>query len=228
MNSGLSPTSLAASADGKSLYTTSIDCGPMDECYGDDALASFDRNPIRGALAYQGCITGDTSSGPSGSGACSEVPSASEDAYHSGLQHPGPIALSDDGKSLYVAGSWDGAIAQFDRNPSTGALTYHGCVAGLTDVGPAGSGACALIPGASSNGAGLSYPHSLAVSADGKSLYVGIYSGVARFDRNRAPSPTGAVLPVTPTSARPGRTRAVKSRARGRTDSTPASVASTR
>ena len=185
-NSGLNPVSLAASTDGKSLYTTSLYCGPLDECYGDDAVARFDRNPTTSGLAYEGCFTGDTRNGPSGSGACAEIPSASEWAYHSGLQFPQSVVLSDDGKSLYVAGSSDDAIARFDRDPSTGALTYRGCITGLTDVGPAGSGACTLIPGASKSGdpSGLSYPHSLAVSADGNSLYVAIYSGVARFDRD--------------------------------------------
>jgi DNA-binding beta-propeller fold protein YncE len=186
MNSGLSPTSLAVSADGKSLYTTSIDCGPMDECYGDDSLASFDRNSATGALSYQGCVTGDTHTGPSGSGACDGLPSASEDAYRSGFQRPGPIALSADGRTLYVASGWDGAIARFDRDPNTGAITYGGCIGGYTYLGPTGSGACALIPSASAYGepSGLSYPHSLQLSADGKYLYVAIQSGVARFVRN--------------------------------------------
>ena len=191
-NSGLNPVSLAASTDGKSLYTASLYCGPLDECYGDDAVARFDRNPTTSALAYEGCITGDTRNGPSGSGACAEISSASEWAYHSGLQFPKSVVLSDDGKSLYVAGSSDDAIARFDRDPSTGALTYQGCITGLTDVGPAGSGACTLIPGASQSGdpSGLSYPHSLAMSPGGRWLYVAIYSGVTRLHRN--PS-TGAL-----------------------------------
>ena len=193
-NSGFNPTSLALSADGRSLYTTSIDCGPLDECYGDDSLASFDRDPATGALAYQGCITADTFTGPSGSGACSQIPSASEYAYHSGLQRPDSIAFSEDGRSLYAASPWDGAIARFDRDPTTGDISYEGCIAGSMELGPAGTAACALIPGATPhgepNGLSLSWFPSLEVSADGKSLYAGLESGVARFDIN--PS-TGAL-----------------------------------
>ena len=186
-NSGLNPVSLAASTDGKSLYTTSLYCGPLDECYGDDAVARFDRNPTTSGLEYEDCFTGDAEWSLR-LGCLREIPSASEWALTaSGPPISQSVLLSDDGKSLYVTGSSDDAIARFDRDPSAGALTYRGCIiTGLTDVGPAGSGACTLIPGASKSGdpSGLSYPHSLAVSADGNSLYVAIYSGVARFDRD--------------------------------------------
>jgi hypothetical protein len=57
-NSGLNNLrSVAASADGKSLYAVSAN---------DDAVARFDRNPSTGDFTYQGCITGETETGPGG------------------------------------------------------------------------------------------------------------------------------------------------------------------
>ena len=185
-SSGLfGPVAVAVSADGRSVYTASAS---------DAAVARFDRDPTTGALSYQGCITGSTAVGPSGSGACAEIPSATSFGANSGLFGPVSVAVSADGSSLYVASAGDAAVARFDRDPSTGALSYQGCITGSTAVGPSGSGACAEIPSAASLGAnsGLYGTASVAVSADGGSLYAAALfdTAVARFDRD--PS-TGAL-----------------------------------
>jgi hypothetical protein len=194
--------SLVVSPDGKSMYAASPNpiCGDT-QCYGGNALARFDRDPSNGAIAYRGCITGDKRSGPSGSGACSQIPDSTADGGGTGLDGLQTVAVSPDGKSLYTTGANSDAIATFNRDPATGGLTYRGCITGDTRYGPAGSGACAQIPTAKEFGtaSGLDsageylghipagyYP--VVVSPDGKSVYVGATGdgSIAQFDRNPA------------------------------------------
>jgi DNA-binding beta-propeller fold protein YncE len=178
-NSGLgSPAaSIAISADGKSLYVVSIN---------DDSVVRFDRDAT-GALTYAGCISGSTAVGPSGSGACTAIPKASAGGVNSGLDVPGAVAASADGKTVYVIGAADDAVARFSRNTTSGALTYHSCISSETESGPSGSGACKATPTATIGGtnSGLDSPGALTLSADGKSLYVTatVDDSVARFDR---------------------------------------------
>jgi DNA-binding beta-propeller fold protein YncE len=72
------------------------------------------------------------------------------------------IALSPDGKNVYVASSRSDAIAIFRRDTHTGALTQSQGVAGC--VADEGAGGCAPA-------VGLDGPNSVAVSADGRSVY---------------------------------------------------------
>jgi hypothetical protein len=191
--------SMVVSPDGNSMYAASPNpiCADAD-CYGSNALARFDRNPTTGAITYRGCATGDTRSGPSGSGACSEIPSASADGTASGLNGLQSLAVSADGKSLYGTATRDSAIATFDRDPQTGALTYRGCITGDKRSGLSGSGACRQIPTATADGSGSGLngccgspfsgrpsPYPVLVSPDGTSVYVGA-DGLAQFDRDPA------------------------------------------
>jgi len=180
-NSGMSGAQAAAvSPDGTSVYATAQT---------DDAVVRFDRDPSTGALTYQGCITGETESGPAapppGSGACAEIPTAASSGIDSGLDDPQSIAVTN--TSLYVAARGDDAVARFDRAPS-GALTYQGCQSAETQTGPAGTMACTLVTGASSIGAdsGLDFLQTVALSPDGSSLYTASQSdsAVGRFDRD--------------------------------------------
>jgi len=92
-----------------------------------------------------------------------------------GAQEPG---ISPDGKSVYVAGYFGNTLAVFARNTSTGALTQlaepNGCLArdgdGIecTDV------------------VGLNGPSAVAVSPDGKHVYVGGLAGITVFARSTA------------------------------------------
>jgi 6-phosphogluconolactonase (cycloisomerase 2 family) len=167
------PSTVVLGPRGTSLYLTSET---------DDSVAAFQRNPNTGALAYRGCITGDAASGPSGSGACTAIPSAKEDGENSGLDHAYGLAVSPDGNSVYATGENDASLATFARDPRTGALTYDGCVTGQLAVHE--SGGCAVLPSDDARLA-MRRAKSLAVSPDGESVYVGA-SGVVQFDRSPA------------------------------------------
>jgi len=112
------------------------------------------------------------------------------------LKGPGPfmgsraIALSPDGKSVYVASSQSDAIAIFRRNPRDGTVTQP--------KGPAG---CVAAKGAEHCGTaiGLDGPNSVAVSPDGRNVYATsrASNSIAVFQRNQK---TGALTQL-PASA---------------------------
>ncbi len=167
---------LVMSADGESLYAAS---------FGDDAVAHFDRNPSTGSLTYVDCISGETES----AGACTQIASAEPAGANSGLDNLFSVKVGPEGESLYVAARDDDAVARFDRDPSSGALTYHGCITGETD-----SVGCAPIGTATADGwsSGLDSLRSLSLSPDGESLYAASRGddAVSHFERD----PTSGAL----------------------------------
>jgi DNA-binding beta-propeller fold protein YncE len=160
------PSGVAVSPDGKSVYVTSFGGGTDD-------LARFNRDTTTGAITQPagnaGCVS-ETGSGPCANG--------------HGLDGPNSVAVSPDGNSIYVV-SFDGqAVARFNRNTATGAITQPAGAAGC--VSETGSGPCA-------DGHGLKEPASVALSPNGRSVYVsslGASNAVARFNRNKT---TGAI-----------------------------------
>jgi DNA-binding beta-propeller fold protein YncE len=124
-----------------------------------NAITRFDRDPTNGALTFRDCIT-SASSGCAVNGAA-------------GLGGAFGVAASADGEGVYVASLDSDAIVRLDRDPTNGALTYEGCFTS----GPSG---CAV------NGvAGLAGARRVAVSADGRSVYVASFDGsaIVRLDR---------------------------------------------
>ncbi len=92
------------------------------------------------------------------------------------------VAISPDGKNVYVASSQSDAIAIFKRKPKTGELSQRRGTAGCIS---AKGGGCATA-------VGLEHPNSVAVSADGDNVYATslISNAVTTFSRD--PS-TGAL-----------------------------------
>ena len=158
---------VAVSADGKNVYTASA---------GSSAVARLNRNPTTGAITQPTGNAGCVSDTPSGTGA---EPCA--DGH--GLYSPAAVAVSPDGKSVYVAAVNNNAVARLNRNPTTGAITQ-----------PPGTGGCISENGAGTcvDGRGLNGVSGVAVSPDGKSVYAASLTihAVARFDRNTT---TGAI-----------------------------------
>jgi DNA-binding beta-propeller fold protein YncE len=116
------------------------------------------------------------------------------------LKGPGPfmgsraIALSPDGKSVYVASSGSDEVAIFRRNPKTGVLTQPRGAAGCVAAAKGASGCGPAI--------GLDGPNSVAISGDGRSVYVTARNSnsIAIFARNtktgaltQLPAPFGCV-----------------------------------
>lgn len=95
----------------------------------------------------------------------------------------GAVAISRDGRNVYVASSRSDAIAVFRRNARTGKLRQRGGTAGC--IAARGASGCAAARG-------LNGPNSVAVSADGRNVYATslISDSVAVFRRNRS---TGAL-----------------------------------
>jgi DNA-binding beta-propeller fold protein YncE len=165
----LAPTSVAVSPDGKSVYVASRDA---------HAVVRLNRNTTTGAISQpvgtSGCIS------QNGAGSCADG---------HGLGDPFAVAVSPDGKSVYVASSNGNAVVRLNRNTTTGAITQPvgtaGCVSETGSGGGLGEGPCA-------DGHGLLAPTSVAVSPDGKSVYVASLGSdaVARLDRNTT---TGAI-----------------------------------
>ncbi len=92
--------------------------------------------------------------------------------------------MSADGKSVYVASNTSDAVARLNRNTTTGAISQ-----------PAGSAGCIRATGAAGlrrRPCGSTVRDSVAVSADGKSVYVASRTSdaVARLNRNTT---TGAI-----------------------------------
>lgn len=151
-NSLDSNEAIAISPDGESAYVVSS---------GSDSITWF-KVGSNGGLRYRGCIA------DRGRHGC-------RNPKHDSLGGAFDVAVSPDGKSVYVASLTGDAITRFDRGPN-GALAYEGCIANRGKFGCRGIKSNAL------GGA-----DAVAVSPDGKSVYVAALRGsaVTRFDRGR-------------------------------------------
>jgi DNA-binding beta-propeller fold protein YncE len=120
-------------------------------------------------------VTGDLTQ-PAGAAGCVSEDGSGPCANGHALELPNSVAVSADGKSVYVASGASDAVTRLDRNTTTGAITQPAGSAGC--ISRTGAGPCA-------DGHALNNPVSVAVSADGKSVYVAspVSNAVARFIR---------------------------------------------
>lgn len=148
---------MAVSPDGNNVYVASFTAS---------TVVRFNRNPNTGILMQ-----------PTGTAGCISETGASPCADGHALGHPYGMAISPDGKSIYVTSTTSSAVARINRNPTTGAIAQ-----------PAGTGGCVSQTGAGgcTVGRGLKNVYSVGVSPDSKSVYVTAQgtNSVARFNRN--------------------------------------------
>ncbi len=150
---------VAVSPDGRHVYLGSLD---------NDMVAVFSRNATTGALTQlsgtAGCVSEDGTGGTCADG--------------KGLSRVRSVALSRDGRHVYVASELSDAVAIFSRNATTGELTQLSGIAGCVSEDGTG-GTCA-------DGKGLNGALSVAVSRDGRHVYVAaeVSNAVAVFSRN--------------------------------------------
>jgi DNA-binding beta-propeller fold protein YncE len=150
---------VAVSPDGKNVYVASSKS---------DAIAIFRRDPRSGKLTQ-----------PPGTGGCIAVKGAGGCASAVGLDGPNSVAISADGRNVYVTSRTANSLTAFSRNPGSGSLTQlsagFGCISGLPVP------ACA-------SGRALVGPDVVVVSPDGRNAYVGSFFGnaVAVFNRDPA------------------------------------------
>ena len=157
------PNSVAVSPDGRNVYATAL---------GSEAVTVFQRDRASGALSQprdgSGCIT------------TLPLPAC---ASGRALGGPDVVVASPDGRNVYVGSFFGNAIAVFNRDPASGALTQPADSSGCVTATP--TSGCAT-------GLALEAIEGMAISGDGRSLYAGaaVSEAVDTFARN--PS-TGAL-----------------------------------
>jgi 6-phosphogluconolactonase (cycloisomerase 2 family) len=156
------------STDGRYLYATGFDSG---------AIAAFARSPS-GSLVQL-----------AGTAGCVGADGLEECVAGPGLRGAADVAIAPGGTSLYVASARSSAVAAFAREPRTGRLTQltgdAACIAEPAAVGDEGDedGGLGPAPESCRPGAGLAGAATLAVSPDGKNVYVLAREALAAFRR---------------------------------------------
>ena len=155
-------SSIALSPDDENLYAVSE---------GDDAIVRFSRNKSSGAISPETCIDdNDTGTDPGqGEDTCAQAAD--------GMQGATGIAISANGKSIYVSSEHDNAVARFSRSGPSGVIAPEGCIDDDTN----GPDTCTTQTN------GLASPESLVISPKGDSVFLvaeGTHA-VLRFARNK-------------------------------------------
>jgi 6-phosphogluconolactonase (cycloisomerase 2 family) len=147
------PTGIAISQDGKHVYVTTFGT----------TLVVFTRDAATGALAWGETLTSGTNG-------------------VSGITRSFAVALSPDGSHVYASSAQDSAVATFERDPATGALTFVD----------------ALV-----RGLDFYSTNTIAQSPDGTNLYTTEYdvSTVGVFRLTSGPTTTSTSTVTTTTSA---------------------------
>jgi PKD domain/Lactonase, 7-bladed beta-propeller len=160
---------MAISPNGKFAYANSSN---------DDALVELSRNTTTGALSQIGCV--ETSNGPPGLCSTSDA---------DGIDTPLGVAISPDGTNLYVSGAGDNAEAAFSVNSTTGLITQLAAPFNCITSNSSGCG--------ENDATGLDGSRRVAVSPDGKNVYVAGQGGPAIVELARTPVPAATPPPAS-------------------------------
>jgi DNA-binding beta-propeller fold protein YncE len=150
---------IAVSPDGSSVYAAASSLG---------SVAHFSAFEPDGQIAYVGCLASQAHPPGGSSSGCGDI-------LDDPLSRAEAVAVSPDGRSVYMVGFAGNAIGHFARNPESGNLGWRGC---LNNDGSQGCDNLLDAP--------LGVPTGVEVSADGRSVYViSIFAGtVSHFLRN--------------------------------------------
>ena len=186
LDSGLGGiASLAVSPDNRFAYVAAtVDAAVTTLVRADD-----------GSLSFRDCISGGLSSFVVGlTSPCAQLPVSADNPHHSGLRGISQIVISRDGTSLYSSSPKTSSVAEFRRDPTTGTLTYSGCITGEYGRGTGTGDPCTPIPGAVDVGfdSGMWLIKQLQISRDGRSLY-GLSRGDDAVDSFSRDPATGAL-----------------------------------
>ncbi|HSZ14138.1 MAG TPA: beta-propeller fold lactonase family protein [Solirubrobacteraceae bacterium] len=142
------------SPDGRNVYSVAVS--------GD--LVEYFRNQANGTLTEIGCVT-------SGASECAPAHSTTNAIA---MSSPAAVAISPDGRDVYVIAQGTNSLVEFSRDPETGLLSETGCLSREDTE-------CA-----SHEAKGLNSPYGIAASPDGQSVYVVSFAdeAIAEFSRN--------------------------------------------
>jgi DNA-binding beta-propeller fold protein YncE len=132
------PSGVTVTPDGRFVYVSAENS---------DSIVVFRRNTRTGGITLAGCV-GASARDPS----CAEVPT---------LETPIGLAVSPDGRQLYVAAWAEDAVVVLNRDPASGALTFGSC---LSSYGTRHVPNCTPLAGSD----GMSW---VTVSPDGRNVY---------------------------------------------------------
>jgi DNA-binding beta-propeller fold protein YncE len=112
---------------------------------------------------------------------------------NSGPTGPHAVGVTPDGRSAYVASGdsivdSDHALSEFDRDPSTGALSYRGCIRDTTDG----------IPGCATSFDLLSDVNGVVAASDSLVYAVGGDHSITTFNRDLSAPPPAGQAPTQP------------------------------
>jgi len=161
-NALVTPAALALAPDGRTLFVASYDS---------NAITVFARDTTTGKLAQRGCL--------------SDITYAYDEEKKDGCAHVAPLqspvalTLTADGRRLYVADSVGFTV--LERDTTTGGLQYVGCATYPDYYDDEVTKACVVARG-------IGGTAGLALSPDGRSLYVAASSSNALTTFNPAAS----------------------------------------